>query len=492
MNVPGGEAVSRRPLPEPAPTGGDPGRPRRLVALNGPLRAAAALRELPLEAFGELTPISRLGGQGRVYRPAQTPMAAACALVVKLYRRAPPAEAARVLTEMVAWRGSLDVAERARLDALTAWPLRVVSSAALPVGIVMQDVTPRFLVPFVMPSGRSAEVLLALEHLLGADSFLRSRGLDVALDTVTRARIAERISATVGFLHRHGIVASDIAPSNVLVSFRAGAVAVCLIDCDSMVFRGRQALASVETGDWDIPAEFGEPPLTRAADAYKLGLVVLRLFARSHDARSLAPHLRHVPVELRDLLYRALAPDAANRPPAGEWQRALNELLANRYVNERYPGPAPAVRLGPLPATGAPASAARAPVGSGPGGVPVGATPQRLGAGLARPRRAAAAPAVTPAIAAALPPMRVRALRVAVMFLWLFAIAIVAGLVISRVFAATVPTQTPIGIGSGVPGAGSGQQQYGYGGYGNPYAPGASQGGAQITPQGSGLLTPYQ
>ena len=56
-------------------------------------------------------------------------------------------------------------------------------------------------------------------------------------------------------------------------------------------------------------------------------------------------HLRYVPVELHDLLYRALGDDAVNRPAAGEWQRALRGLLADGRLNERYPGPAPAPRV---------------------------------------------------------------------------------------------------------------------------------------------------
>ena len=116
---------------------------------------------------------------------------------------------------------------------------------------------------------------------------------------------------------------------------------VCFIDCDSMVFHGRQALAAVETADWQIPAAFSEPPRTRAADAYKLGLVVLRLLTRSHDARDPGGHLHRVPTELRPLLLRALNADAANRPPAGEWQRALREAYTRGGLNERFPGPRP-------------------------------------------------------------------------------------------------------------------------------------------------------
>ena len=117
----------------------------------------------------------------------------------------------------------------------------------------MRDVSARFSAPFVMPSGRRENVLLTLEHLLGADAYLQMRGLGVRLDTFTRAEVAERICDALAFLHRHAIVASDIAPNNLLVAFGAGdEPEVCLIDCDSMVFHGRQALTSVQTGDWEI------------------------------------------------------------------------------------------------------------------------------------------------------------------------------------------------------------------------------------------------
>jgi serine/threonine protein kinase len=192
-----------------------------------------------------------------------------------------------------------------------------------------------------MPSGRRERVLLSLEHLLGSDGYLQLRGLPIRLDTFERAQVAERISAALAFLHRSGIVASDIAPNNLLIGWRGREPDVCFIDCDSMVFHGRQALAAVETADWQIPAAFSEAPRTRAADAYKLGLIVLRLFARSHDARDPRSHLHRVPTELRPLLVRALDADAANRPPAGEWQRALREAYARGDLNERFPGPRP-------------------------------------------------------------------------------------------------------------------------------------------------------
>ena len=370
---------------------------------------------IEVEAFGELTACSRPGGQGRVYRPARWPHELdEEPPVVKLYRRPVAATAAEVLSEMVRWERSLEPALRTRLLAVSAWPVALVTSRGTTVGIAMRDLTPRFATQFVVPSGRSAQVLLSLEHLLGPDWFLRNRGLDVWLDTRLRALVAERVSDALAFLHRHGVAAGDIAPSNLLAALAPPRVDVCLIDCDSMVFRGRQALPPVETGDWNLPSEFGEASGTRAADAYKLGLVVLRLFARSHDARSVAPHLRYVPVQVRDLLHRALSADAANRPPAGEWQRALAGLLAAGTLDA----------LAPRDRLSAPASAE-----------PV-----------APPAHVAPAPTAPPARVAPVPATwraRPVVLRRVVVVLWLVALVLGLGALLVRIERRPAPARVP-------------------------------------------------
>ena len=225
----------------------------------GPVVTAAAVGiehrvAYALAEFGELTPVSRFGGQGRVYRPGVVPAGLDDrSLVVKVYRRALPAGAESVLASMVAWRRSVPAAERIALERVAAWPLAIVRAGQGRGRGRDRDVSARFAAPFVMPSGRRERVLLTLEHLLGADDYLQLRGLGVRLDTFTRAEVAERICDALAFLHRHAVVASDIAPNNLLVAFGdADEPAVCLIDCDSMVFHGRQALPSVQTGDWDI------------------------------------------------------------------------------------------------------------------------------------------------------------------------------------------------------------------------------------------------
>jgi serine/threonine protein kinase len=374
---------------------------------------------LRLEDLGQLTPIGRRGGQGRVYRPANVPAPlAATPVVVKLYRRPPSGAAAERLADMVEWGRSLEPAARRRLHSVAAWPLAIVTRGQIPTGTAMHDVSGRFEIPFVMPSGRRERVLLSLEHLLGSDDYLQLRGLGVQLDTTMRLRVAERIGGALAFLHRHAIVACDIAPNNLLIAFGVDGPEVCFIDCDSMVLHGRQALASVQTADWQIPPDFSESPRTRAADAYKLGLIVLRLLARSHDARAVSPYARHVPAELRPLLARALSPDPANRPPAGEWQRALRELSGRPALNRLYPGPTPTPRVRPV-----------------------------------QPRHELRpSPATVRAPTPAPPPMRPRGGRHPMSLAWLALAAVILWLLLARVFTAAAPPSSGSGFGSGTPG----------------------------------------
>jgi hypothetical protein len=365
--------------------------------------------------------------------------------VVKLYRRQPEVQAADTLVEMVGWERSLPAPQRSTLASCAAWPLALVTSRSRPVGIVMRDLSDRFTTPFVMPSGRHDSVLLALEHLLGADGYLRQRGLPVLLDTELRLRVAARIAGTLAFMHQHGVVVGDIAPSNVLVRFGdAGPGAgpeVCLIDCDSMVFRGRQALATVETSDWNVPGEFGESGPTRATDAYKLGLVVLRLLARSHDARTPVPHLRQVPIELRDLLYRALSEVSANRPAAGEWQRSLQLLLMQTDLSSRYPAPVSArVQQPSQVATRVPAAIASAGLTGPPPVVRLRPGRRAVAGAVRQPPQQPVSPRSGGLLAAALAPSN-RRLRRVVLALWMLALAAVIVLVVSRLVTAATPAR---------------------------------------------------
>lgn len=392
---------------------------------------AVEIPRIGVADLGALTPVGRAGGQGRVYRPARA--LGAVPVVVKLYRHAPAPEAVDVLGDMIAFSHQLPDPSRARLHRLTAWPLAIVTDAHdAPAGIVMRDLTARFTVPFIMPSGRRSDVLLSLEHLLGDDGYLSARGLDVALGTVLRLRVAERVCQALAFLHANGIVVGDIAPNNLLVSFGHLGPPVTFIDCDSMVFRGARALPGVETIDWQLPGAWFEPAGTRAADAYKLGLIVLRLLARSHDAREVAPHRRHIPVELREPLTRALGPDRGLRPAPADWQRTLAALGATPGVDALYPGPPARVRAQPV-ARPRPITPPRPPAFQ----------PRRPATG-AGPRRSLTAMGLA----------------------WVLIGAVLLTLLLARLFAGAIPSSQEPQFGSG-PGSGGNGPTYVYPGGGS-------------------------
>lgn len=418
----------------------------------GPARVRAPALEL--DGLGELAPIGRAGGQGRVYQPSVAPGGpGALPLALKLYRCRPPAGAFEVLASMIAWARELPAPERARLHEAMAWPLAILTRAGEPVGIAMQDLRPRFEVPFVMPSGRRTRVLLSLEHLLGADDYLQLRGLDVRLTTRLRVHVAERVAAALALAHRHGIAVCDISPANVLVAFSPSGSDVCLIDCDSMVFRGVAALPAVQTADWQLPDTHGHSATTRAADVYKLGLVVLRLLARCHDARDPCAHRSQIPEQLGSLLERTLAADPTNRPAAGEWERALRELGAWSELDRRHPGPAPPLAPGAAPALGRNAAAAPALARNAAAALAVsaGGSTGRWGAPSAPAGRTGAQRNARGARSATGP----------LVFAWVLVMAVLLMLLISRMLAAA-PGPASSGFAGGSAAFGQGGAQYYY------------------------------
>ena len=279
------------------------------------------------------------GGEGAIYEiDAQSVHSAGWQgpAVAKLYKHSLPEPALRDLLDRVRWADSLSAGVRAELYRAAAWPLMVIGDQGALAGIVMPDERERYEAQIHLPSGASQFVLMSLEHVLQEDGYLETR-FKIPCDTRVRAALGERLAAALAVLHRHGIVASDISHRNVLVSL-AEPYSVTLIDCDSMTFQGNSPLRVVETPDWEIPPQWGEYPTTRGADAYKLGLAVLRLFARSQSERLPGPVEPYVPTALRDLLRDALGSKPGLRPSAGRWQGALRDVLGTPLV-EDFPGP---------------------------------------------------------------------------------------------------------------------------------------------------------
>jgi hypothetical protein len=348
------------------------------------------------------------GGQGTIYEidPAVAHAVGwSGPVVAKLYKQRLPSSALQAFLERVRWACSLAHDARAELHGAAAWPLMVIEERGLLAGIVMPDERERFDAQMRLPSGSAESVLMNLDHVMSDDAYLERR-FGVACDTRVRATLAERLAAALAVLHMHSIVASDISQANVLVRL-AEPCAVTLIDCDSMTFRGESTLKLVETPDWEIPPEWGELARTRGADAYKLGLAIMRLFARDRFQRDPGPAEPYVPTALHPLLRDALGHRSDLRPSAGRWQAALRDVLGTP-LTENFPGPPPrgGARRGaavwtpgqpPVQWPGAPQSPAPAVAQGSPlAGATAGVGPSPAPPGGPFPRTTAQAPAATP------------------------------------------------------------------------------------------------
>ncbi len=295
-----------------------------------------------LVELSDLTRGARVGkgGQGTIYEVQASFLKRIgwhSAAVLKLYDSYLDPHALEAFDRRSEWAMELPPSVREDLFRAACWPLAAVSDRGKLAGIVMSDERPRHGVSIALPSGKHKEVLLCLEHLLKEDDYTE-RCFELSSNTRVRAKIAELMAGSLAVLHRHSIVVSDFSHRNVLVRL-SEPYAVTLIDCDSMRFQGQSSLKPVETPDWDMPEAWNEPAASRSADAYKLGLAILRMFARKQNVRHLGEAEQHVPTPLRPLLSDALARDPQQRPAAGRWQGSLRDVLGTQLERD-FPGPA--------------------------------------------------------------------------------------------------------------------------------------------------------
>ncbi|MEV8440637.1 hypothetical protein AB0425_24915 [Actinosynnema sp. NPDC051121] len=287
-------------------------------------------------APGELgTPGDQLGkgGEATVYDlPGLAYPDVVGPLVYKRYRNGHASP--QSLRRVVAARGNLDEATRARLDAVTAWPVRVVEEHGQAVGIVM----PRIPDPFFDRVVRNAGTKKSLREV--QNLFIEpARALKVgrpAPSDEERLRICLDFTKALAFLHDElKIVFGDINPKNAVFRLDARPM-VMFLDCDAVRPIGVVAqVRQLDAPDWQ-PPEGGN--LTLASDHYKLGLFILRTLspgpgssvntdptaaARVLDADGLA------------LLRRAVHGDPADRPPAREWETHLRRRLGEAVAPPR-------------------------------------------------------------------------------------------------------------------------------------------------------------
>ncbi|MEU6155062.1 hypothetical protein ABZ816_34260 [Actinosynnema sp. NPDC047251] len=257
------------------------------------------------------------------------------ALVYKRYRAVHVQPDA--LRRAVAARTGLPDDLRARLDAMTAWPVRVVVSDEQAIGVLMPRIPPPFF-DLVRRNTGERRVLREVQNLFIDEA----RALRVGRPVPTpeqRLRICRDFAAVLSFLHDQlKIVFGDVNPKNEVFRLDAEPM-VLFLDCDAVrpsgvVSRTRQ----LDAPDW-VPPEGGV--LNRATDLYKLGLFVLRCLTPGHFSSTSTDPTAAAGVldaEGMDLLRRALGTDRDARPAARDWvlhlRRVLGQAVAPPVLGE--------------------------------------------------------------------------------------------------------------------------------------------------------------
>ncbi|MGC4807034.1 lipopolysaccharide kinase InaA family protein [Micromonospora sp. DT233] len=309
---------------------------------KGPTGDGAA-PEIDITVLGRLTQIGK-GGQGRVHTTDAVRINREWPVVFKEYE---PSVLAQLdvgqLRRMVAFVPQLDAETGRWLCERAAWPAALVTRGPAVCGFLMRRIPEDF---EFAPSG-AVRRPAGFQFLLNPDDYLAR--IAVPIDDEGRLRLLADLAGTLTRLHRLGVVVGDLSPNNLL--FHLGDQPRCFfIDCDAMRLRGGSVLDQTETPDWEVPRAGGEPLATPATDAYKFGLLAVRLFARDQSSRDPSV-LSAVSTELAQLARRSLAVDPADRPSPAEWMAAL--AAATAVCDGGAPGPAPVASSRPAPATSA-------------------------------------------------------------------------------------------------------------------------------------------
>lgn len=268
--------------------------------------------------LGSLSPLGE-GGQGTVYETPRVRIDGNQQAVYKEYRPDTLGELnVDALRAMVTLLSSLSVSDGEKLMRVAAWPLRLVRDHQRITGFVMPRIPQRFLITMRLPGG-AKQVRAEIQHLLNNETFLNTRGITIS-DQMRREILYDTAQALT-VLHRHDIVVGDLSPKNLLFSLTERPRCY-FIDCDAMRLRGRSVLPQAETPDWNVPFT-GEERATRHTDAYKLGLLAVRLFAGDQSTRD--PTNARLPRELRTLAHLSLSSQPMQRPKPTAWLRPLGK-----------------------------------------------------------------------------------------------------------------------------------------------------------------------
>jgi len=223
------------------------------------------------------------------------------------------------LRAIVGVRSRLDARERARLDSMAAWPVRVVREHGRICGVVMPLIADSFFQDRTLPTGRRSRDPREVQNLF-VDPELAGRLGMPQLSMSQRFAVCRDLAAVLALLHGNEVVFGDVNAKNALFRERPEPM-VMLVDCDAVRIRGSAAVVrQLNAPDWNPPEG---SVLTQVTDLYKLGLFVVRVLNPGQQA-SVARDPRRVfdrlDPEGRALVVAAVGDVGSVRPSAATWR----------------------------------------------------------------------------------------------------------------------------------------------------------------------------
>jgi serine/threonine protein kinase len=319
--------------------------------------------QLQRSALEPLRPVGE-GGQGYVYLTDAVKINSQWPVAYKEYKPGTRFDAA-MLSRMVAFVPEQDEGTGRWLCEATAWPAALIGVGGTVRGFLMRRIPDEFQQPW---GDGGAVVPAAMQFLLNPQSYLTRKGITVT--NKQRLQILESVADTLSRLHSLNVVVGDLSPNNLLVRLD-GNPGCFFIDCDAMRLHGDDVLEQVETPEWNVPRA-AEPIATTASDAYKFGLLAVRLFAQDQMGADVSA-LAGVSAELGVLARRSLDDNSAARPSPGQWLatlRAARQPPAFRLTTTPGTGPVPpqpVVRTAAVPWPAATVPSRAVPGATGPG-----------------------------------------------------------------------------------------------------------------------------
>ncbi|MFS0792781.1 hypothetical protein [Microbacterium sp. 1P10AE] len=288
------------------------------------------------------------GGFGVVHEVAGTPVPGDTRPMV-LKRPKPdidPVHVPAVLEGMhraVAFRAVLSDADRQKIDEIAVWPVAMVVDQGREVGCLLPLIPPEFFMD-IHPTNNipGARKPRGYEYLSAPEQSRKNLGYDHPDydDDALRLHVLAKLAGAVELLHGHGVVFGDLNPHNEVFTFSPARV--LLLDCDAVghVSDPTRAARQGHFPRW-LPPEMSQgnddsrPHVKMLqdfeTDVYKLGLAFVRFIRGGKGATQRgalpSPPPPVVTSQLAAMIERALDPDPANRPTAGQLRYAAEDAV---------------------------------------------------------------------------------------------------------------------------------------------------------------------